>query len=320
MLQQLLNSASTALNDCCNLKRSEKVLIICDPVSINIGSAFFKAAENRSQETVLVMVTPVNRPGRAVFSESVIEMVRNFNMAIILLSQKVSLCQMEKIASECAIRIISFPEINSDLLINVMQADWAKVGVYTRKIGGRLTNARKIRVVNSSGTDFTFETDDTHVLIEDGRLTADNKFGVLPAGKVSLVPKEHTLNGVIVVDGSISCMHGKLEKPLILKMQDGQVRYMENHILSTELEKFFGKNKENRYISFIGIGTLDTAQICGNLHVDKIARGAIHLVLGKGVPNSDQTCISPVLDLILECSEIYVDDKLLVQNGSLVNP
>lgn len=314
MFEDLLQSSEIALNDCCSLKRYEKLLVICDPPSIEIGRSFYTAAENRCQETVLIMVSPSNRPGMAEFPESVIEILRRFDVAVLLLSSTVSNFQAKQIIKECGIRIASFPYINADIFTRTMQTDWRKIGVITRKIAGRLSMAKKVRVVNEFGTDFTFEVNSSSIVTDDGRLSSGSGLFILPAGQVILEPGEGTVEGKVAVD-SISLFNGKLEKSLVLKFLDGYVCEVENHYLAPELEKHFSKCKEiSRYISSLGIGTLDTAKVNGSPIEDKVARGAVQLIFGRKV-SGDSINIPPNIEAVISPATVIIDGKILIQNG-----
>ncbi len=80
MSDGLLHGSEITLVDCCNLKRSEKLLIICDQPNMEIGSAFYKTAENRCQQVILIVLTPGNRHGSPEFPESVLKMLHEFDV------------------------------------------------------------------------------------------------------------------------------------------------------------------------------------------------------------------------------------------------
>jgi len=317
MVDGLLQSSEITLTDCCGLRRNEKLLIICDPPSMEIGNAIYMAAHNRCHETVLVMLTPENRQGRAEFPESVIELIRRFDVAVIPISTRVSHVQTRLVASESRVRIASFPEITAEIFSRTMNADWRKIGVNTRKVAGRLSTARSVRVVNGQGTDFTFQIDDSAIQTDDGRLSFEGGFNVLPAGQVCLTPRDGTMEGVVAIDGYFSFDRRRPQPALILEVQQGLINSIRNHPLAPELEKYFSKYKETaRTVCSLGLGLLDSAKVSGNYYEDRVAFGAIRLILGKEL-SSVTSGIFP-MEGIISCCSISVDGKVLLHDGTFV--
>lgn len=317
MFDGLLQSSEITLMDCCSLRRNEKLLIICDPPSMEIGTAIYKAAQNRCQETVLVMLTPESRQGRLEFPESVVELIRRFDVAVIPLSTRVSHVQTKQVASESRVRIASFPEITPEIFSRTMNADWRKIGVNTRKVAGRLSTAKSVRVVSGNGTDFTFQIDDSTILTDDGRLSSEGGFNTLPAGQVCLTPREGTLEGVVAIDGYFSFDRRKPQPALTIEVQQGIICGIRSHSLAPELEKFFSKYKETaRSVCGLGLGLLDSAKVSGNFSEDKVAFGAIRLIIGKETSNVTSG-IFPIEGIVSGCT-ISADGKLLLQDGTFV--
>lgn len=316
--EALRQSSEIVLNDCCFLRRHEKLLIISDPSSIEIGRAFYCAAENRCQETVLIMVTPANRPGRSEFPDSIIELLRRYDVTTIFLSSSISYNQIKEIASECGIRVASFPSVTEENYIRTMRTDWRKLGVYTRKVAGRLSTARKVHLISENGTDLTVEVNGAAICIDDGRLSTSGDFVTLPAGRVSITPQEGGIEGIAVIDKMFTATDSISLQPLHLKIEAGLICGIGDHPLASELEKNFSKYKDaSRSISYLGIGTHDTAVVNGRIFEDRVASGAVHLKLGKVAANGIMNTSVP-LDGIIKACTIYLDGKLLFNKGLLV--
>jgi aminopeptidase len=317
MFDGLIRSSEITLMDCCSLKRNEKLLIICDPPNMEIGTAFYEAAQNRCQETVLVMLTPESRQGRLEFPESVMDLLRRFDVAVIPLSTRLSHVQTKQVASESRVRIASFTEITAEIFSRTMNADWRKIGINTRKVAGRLSTSKSVRVVNRQGTDFTFQTDDSPVFTDDGRIPSEGGFNTLPAGQVCLTPREGTFEGVVAIDGYFSLEKRKPQQALIIEVKQGLITSIRNHPLAPELEKYFIKYKEAaRTVCGIGLGLLDNAKVSGNFSEDKVASGAIRLIFGKDLSNVTSEMFP--MEGVASCCTISVDGKLLLQDGTFV--
>ena len=219
----------------CSLRRNEKLLIICDPPSMEIDGFIWQprtAVGNGSGHATLRTASRLSFRNR--LSSWFVDL-----MSVIPLSTRASHVQTRQVATESRVRIASFPEITTEIFSRTMNADWRKIGVNTRKVAGRLSTAKSVRVVNGYGTDFTFQTDDSAILTDDGRLSLEGGFNVLPAGQVCLTPKEGTLEGVVAIDGYFSFDRRRPQPPLILEIQQGIICSIGNHPLTSELEKYF---------------------------------------------------------------------------------
>jgi leucyl aminopeptidase (aminopeptidase T) len=308
-MDEIIEYAGIALSECLNLKRQEQLLVLCDPRCYEIGRAFYEAAVSRCKEVILVMF-----PSRKYDGNEPPELVGNwisqFDAVVIPASTSFAHTRARKFASENGTRIISLPAITQESFLRIMKTDWRKLGVYTRKIAGKLSAARKIKVTTESGTDFSFETGEGTAIADDGRIMSKGTFGTLPAGEAYLSPLVNTAEGVLVIDGSFSMVDGVLSEPVILTVKNGRVIKAEGHSCCAELEKIFVKyTHASRTVTEFGVGTHDTAQITGKMIEDEKVRGSVHIAIG------DTSRDSIHLVGIIQKPLVWLDDKLWIDHG-----
>jgi len=318
MTSEIIEVANKALTECLNLRRDEKLLVVCDPPCMEIGNAFYEAGHKRCKEAVMVMFSPRKQDGNEP-PEPTGKWFSHFDVAVMPTSKSLTHTQARRDASQSGTRIATLPGINTEAFLRTMKTDLRKLGIITRKVAGRLSSAKKIRITSSAGTDLIFETGGRAAQADDGRLTSKGAFGNLPAGEAFLAPLEGTAEGKLVIDGSFPLFKSIPEQPLVLKVKEGRVCAIEDHPCAGELEKIFVKHHPlSRNIAEFGVGTLDTAQIRGNILEDEKVLGTVHVAIGDNVSMGGTVCVPVHLDGVLIRPDVWFDGRLWMKDGELI--
>jgi len=318
MEEALYECARAALSECLNLRRQEKLLVICDPPCFDIGNAFWAAGNHKCKEAVMVMIGPRKQNGNEP-PEPVGEWFSQFDVAVMPTSKSLSHTVARRNASEKGTRIATLPGITSEMFIRTMKADWRKLGTYTRKIAAQLSNANRVRITTELGMDFSFETGGRSAKADDARLTSVGAFGNLPAGEAYMAPLEGTSEGTLVIDGSFPLVEGKLTQPLVLRVREGKVVQIGDHPCAMELEKVFTKYRQHsRNIAEFGVGTLEPAIITGNTLEDEKVKGTIHVAIGDNASMGGSVQVPIHLDGVIKNPDVWLDDRLWIKNGQPV--
>lgn len=314
-MSELIECADIALGECLNLRRYERLLIICDPTCYEIGRAFYDAGEVKCKDTVMVMFQTYknNFVEQTEFFENILG---QFDVVVMPILNSPVNTRINKIAAQKEIRIAALSGITVESFLRTMKTDWRKLGVYTRKMAGKLSSAQKITLTTDAGTNLTFGIGGQHVRADDGCIMSKGTFGDLPAGEAWVVPIEGTAEGIVVIDAAFSLVDGLLEKPLILNIKEGKILKAEGNDCALELEKLFSKNHHSlRTISEIGIGTHDTAILTGNSLEDRKVRGVVRIGIGKVSDDAEQKRLIR-LDGILFQPSVWIDDKIFIDRGN----
>jgi leucyl aminopeptidase (aminopeptidase T) len=320
MSEELIQSAEITLFDCCNLKRSEKLLILCDIANIEIGRALFEAGDNRCKEAVMVVVSPRKNPGMEL-PLSIHELFKKFEVVILSLSKLITAFQPDPAIDVQGPRFAFLTGLTPDVFMRAMTTDWRKIGVFTRKVAAKLSYSQMIRVTTAAGTDFTFESNSNNpVISDDGRISLSGVSGSLPGGRAFMVPSKGTLNGTIVIDGSVSIVSGELESPFIFTVENDVVISVKCPPENNELEKTLTKFRNSgRIVSEFGVGTLDAAIVSGFAAEDKFARGTCYLTFGKKVQWSGVVGNEiPLFDAVIRNPTIQLDEKVWMAEGNVL--
>jgi leucyl aminopeptidase (aminopeptidase T) len=317
MANPIVACAYTALRECLNLKQRERLLVVCDPPCLEVGSAFFEAGNRLCREAVMVQFRPRKESGNEP-PEPTGEWFGQFDVAVMPTSKSLSHTRARRKASSAGTRIATLPGISPEIFLRTMNTDWAQLGTLTRKIAAQISSARKITVRTEAGTDFSFATGGRRAKADDGKIGTAGSFGNLPAGEAYLAPQEGTAEGVVVIDGSFPLV-GPLDKPLILRVRKGEVVDQSGHSCWRDLNRIFNAHgKRARNIAEFGVGTLDTARISGNILEDEKVRGTIHIAVGDNASMGGSVHVPVHLDGVIVAPSIWLDDTLWMREGRIV--
>jgi leucyl aminopeptidase (aminopeptidase T) len=161
--------------------------------------------------------------------------------------------------------------------------------------------------------DITFDVRNRKGLADTGKLMTPGAFGNLPAGEAMVAPVENYGTGKVVVDGVIAHV-GVLEKPIILKLVDGQIVRIEGD--EEKLSDFMSQFEENiNKVAEIGIGTNRLAKICGNPLVDEKVYSTIHLGFGNNLFMGGNQGCNMHFDMIITKPNMYIDGTCIISEG-----
>ena len=115
------------------------------------------------------------------------------------------------------------PGMTDDMFVSGgMTADFNQIKKSLSEFSGKLRRKKLVHVKDSKGTDVEFEVSWKDWNLDDnGICNRPRMITNLPAGKAFVLPKEGTMNGVIVIDGTWEST--LLEEPLELTVENGIV-------------------------------------------------------------------------------------------------
>lgn len=197
------------------------------------------------------------------------------------------------------------PRITRDSFLRTVPVDYAELRGRCRRIKEVLDKAERIRVTNPGGTDITLGARGRSAFSDDGDFSLPGTGGNLPAGEVFLSPELGTAEGVIVFDGSISCVSGDLvlERPVRALVRDGFVTEVEGDSEAAEVRRSLEDGAESarrmaaegrispekgvqyarnaRNLGELGIGLNPRARITGNMLEDEKVLRTCHFAIGS---------------------------------------
>ena len=324
--ESMLTSARSVIRTCLQIRPFEPVLIVTDPESSAIGRALYEAAAEVTDRTLMMMMPTSDKKGSEP-PDYVAELMRKQDVVILATKSSLTHTKARINASRTGrTRIISMPGINENMFsIGGMTADYNALQKEISGLTSIFRRKRDVRVTSPGGTDIRFSigakwrTDDNGICNRPGQVMN------LPSGRVFVFPKEDTMNGTIVIDGS---WEGNLiQEPIIMEVENGIVTNISESDISEKINSIFAEvskplNKSKaalvKTVAEFGFGMNSRAKVVGNLLEDQVVRGAAHFVLGDNSAYGGKNNIGLQMRGVILKPTIELQDIDLVKDGKII--
>lgn len=313
----LLNKKSgyrIVIEDCMAVKENETVLILTDDKKIEIGMSLFEEAKVLAKEAVLMVMKP-----RLVSGEEppdvVAKAMLNYDVIICPTSTSITHTNAKINAVNNGARLGSMPGITEEMFSEgAITADYKLVEELTLKITDMLNKAKSARI-EKDGYSLEMSLEGRNGVPSTGVYKEAGQSGNLPSGEAYIAPLEGTANGTMMIDGSMVGI-GQLNSPLYVKIVDGkltEIKGEDKDKISILLE-----NERNATIGELGIGTNQAARLTGVILEDEKIYGTVHIAFGTNTSFGGVNKADCHLDGVILRPTLYLDDKLIIENGEFV--
>ncbi len=183
--------------------------------------------------------------------------------------------QMADVVNRKKIRHAHMVNINRQIMLEGMRADFQKVDRLSAKVVAMVRKAKRVRATTDAGTDLTADLNPSYRWLKTSGIITPEKWGNLPGGEIFTTPGE--VNGTFVIDGVVGdylcAKFGSLrETPLTIHMKKN--RLTEAHSDNRELEDDFWKythtDENSDRVGEFAIGTnIDLKEVIGQILQDR---------------------------------------------------
>jgi len=195
---------------------------------------------------------------------------------------------------------------------------------FQRKLAEITAHTRHMHITSPAGMDVVFENDPTRPVLVEGEVNGPGEYMLF--GQVDWAPREDSINGVIVFDGSVWPPEelGVLKSPIKLHVRDGKIHRVEGGYEASLFEKWLRSfNDEKMFnIAHISYGCNPGAKLTGNILEDERVWGVVEWGLGSQSPtfkgklgpattHTDGICTRPTL---------IGDGEVIIKDGEYVHP
>jgi len=314
----LMRGARTAVEICMGVKAGENVLVVTDTGKLEIAPAFAAASNAVGAETSTMIMAPRTLSGEEP-PRVVAEAMKGADVLFLVTTKSLSHTNARVEATKVGARIASMPGITEDMLtVGGMTADFNQVSELARKVTALLGGAKLGRITTSAGTDLTLSLEGRRPGPPDTGLYRNRgDFGNLPAGEAYIAPVENSVNGLLVVDGSL--LSRLVREPVRLTFESGRLSKVEGGAEARELESFVRDlDDEGAYrIGELGIGTNPRARVTGKILEDEKALGTVHLALGRNTDFGGLNESRIHEDFVVLNATLWLDDLSVLEAGRL---
>ena len=329
---ELTPGARNAVNVCLRIQPNEKVTVITDEATKEIAACIVRELERiGSVYRAWVLEELAPRP-LTDLPQEIADDLETSQVSIFAVQAQAnelrSRMQMTDIVNRRHIRHAHMVNINRQIMLEGMRADFLKVDRISQKVVEMVRRASRIRAKTAAGTDLTAELDPAYRWIKTSGIISPEKWGNLPGGEVFTTPGE--VNGTFVIDGVVGdwlcAKFGDLApNPLTIRIKNN--RLTDAHSANRELEDDFWRythtDENSDRVGEFAIGTnIELKDVIGQILQDEKYPG-VHIAFGNpyGAHTGAQWYSSTHIDVVGRKFDIWVDDEQIMKHGKfLIEP
>jgi len=326
---ELVPGARNAVQVCLRVKPNEKVTVITDEATKDIAAAIvheLDALGSPYQAWLLEELAPrpLNDLPREILEDLETSQVSIFAVQAQTNELK-SRMQMTDVVNRRKIRHAHMVNINRQIMLEGMRADFLKVDRISAKVIELVTRAKRITARTAAGTDLTADLNPNYRWLKTSGLISPDKWGNLPGGEVFTTPGE--VNGTFVVDGVVGdylcAKYGDLKgNPLTIRIRGN--RLTEAHSSNRDLEEDFWQythtDENSDRVGEFAIGTnIELKDVIGQILQDEKYPG-VHIAFGNpyGAPTGAEWYSSTHIDVVGRKFDIWVDEQQIMRSGQFL--
>jgi len=325
---ELTPGARNAVNVCLRIQPSEKVTVITDEATKEIAASLVRELETVGapyrawilEELAPRPLTDLPRP--------IVDDLETSQVSIFAVQAQAnelrSRMQMTDVVNRRKIRHAHMVNINHQIMLEGMRADFLKVDRISTKVVETVRRAKQVRAKTSAGTDLTADLNPDYRWLKTSGIISPDKWGNLPGGEVFTTPGE--VNGTFVVDGVVGdwlcAKFGSLrENPLTIQVKGN--RLTEAHSANRELEDDFWRythtDENSDRVGEFAIGTnIELKDVIGQILQDEKYPG-VHIAFGNpyGAHTGAQWDCATHID-VGRNFDIWVDEAQIMRKGQFL--
>ena len=321
--------ARNAVNVCLRIQPSERVCVITDEATAEIAAAIVAELRNLgAPHHAWVLEELAERPLYDLPREIAADLEQSHVSIFAVQAQRNELrsrIQMTDIVNRRKIRHAHMVNINRQIMLEGMRADFQRVDRLSQKVVEMVRKASKIRAKTAAGTDLTADLNPNYKWLKTSGIISPEKWGNLPGGEIFTTPGE--VNGTFVIDGVVGdylcAKFGDLKaNPLTVQMKGNRLTeaHSENRELEDDFWKYTHTDENSDRVGEFAIGTnIDLKNVIGQILQDEKYPG-IHIAFGNpyGAHTGADWDSTTHIDVVGRKFNIWVDEQQIMQDGKFL--
>jgi len=326
---QLSPGARNAVRVCLRVEPTEKVTVITDEVSLEIAAALVHELEQVGCPYHSWVLEDVARRPLTDLPQVIADDLETSQVSIFAVQAQTnelkSRMQMTAIVNRRKIRHAHMVNINKQIMLEGMRADFLKVDRLSAKVVERVRAARQIRAKTPAGTDLIAQVNPNYRWVKTSGIISTEKWGNLPGGEVFTTPGD--VNGTFVIDGVVGdylcAKFGDLKSaPLTIQVKNN--RLIEAHSANKELKDDFWAythtDENSDRVGEFAIGTnIELKDVIGQILQDEKYPG-VHIAFGNpyGEHTGADWFSSTHIDVVGRKFDIWADEEQIMRAGKFL--
>jgi len=326
---QLTPGARNAVQVCLRIQPSEKVTVITDEVSLEIAAAIIHELDALGCAYKPWVLEDVAQRPLKDFPRPIAEDLATSQVSIFAVQAQTnelrSRIQMTDIVNRHKIRHAHMVNINKQIMLEGMRADFQKVDRLSAKVVERVRQAKQVRAKTPSGTDLTADLNPNYKWIKTSGIISTEKWGNLPGGEIFTTPGE--VNGTFVIDGVVGdylcTKFGDLkDKPLTVRIERNRIVEAKsaNKELQDDFWAYTHTDENSDRVGEFAIGTnIELKDVIGQILQDEKYPG-VHIAFGNpyGAHTGADWYSCTHIDVVGRNFDIWVDNEQIMSGGKFL--
>ena len=321
--------AYNAVHVCLRIEPREKVCVITDNATVEIAAAVVAELEKMGAPYHAWILEELSPRPLVDLPREILDDLETSQVSIFAVqAQKNELrsrIQMTDVVNRRKIRHAHMVNINRQIMLEGMRADFQRVDRLSQKVVEMVRKASKIRASTAAGTDLTADLNPNYRWLKTSGIISPEKWGNLPGGEVFTTPGE--VNGTFVIDGVVGdylcAKFGSLqENPLTIHMKGNRLSeaHSENRELENDFWKYTHTDANSDRVGEFAIGTnIDLKDVIGQILQDEKYPG-VHIAFGNpyGAHTGADWDSTTHIDVVGRKFNIWVDDEQIMREGKFL--
>jgi leucyl aminopeptidase (aminopeptidase T) len=326
---ELTPGARNAVNVCLRIQPGEKVTVVTDEATREIAASLVRELESVGatyRAWILEELAP--RPLGDLPSE-IVDDLETSQVSIFAVQAQAnelhSRMQMTDVVNRRRIRHAHMVNINHQIMLEGMRADFLKVDRISTKVVDLVRRAKQIRARTAAGTDLTADLNPKYHWLKTSGIISPEKWGNLPGGEVFTTPGE--VNGAFVIDGVVGdwlcAKFGSLRNnPLIIRIKGNRLveAHSSNQQLRDDFWSYTHTDENSDLVGEFAIGTnVELKDVIGQILQDEKFPG-VHIAFGNpyGAHTGAEWYSSTHIDVVGRNFDIWVDSQQIMRQGQFL--
>jgi len=326
---ELTLGARNAVQVCLRVQPGEKVTVITDEATKEIAASIVHELEVVGAPYHAWVLEDLAPRPLGDLPREIVEDLETSQVSIFAVQAQTnelrSRMQMTDVVNRRRIRHAHMVNINRQIMLEGMRADFLKVDRISVKVVELLRRAKQVRAKTAAGTDLVADLNPNYRWVKTSGIISPDKWGNLPGGEVFTTPGE--VNGTFVIDGVVGdylcAKFGSLrEHPLTIRVKGNRV--VEAHSVNRDLESDFWSythtDENSDRVGEFAIGTnIELKDVIGQILQDEKYPG-VHIAFGNpyGAHTGAEWYSSTHIDVVGRKFDIWVDDEQIMRDGKFL--
>jgi aminopeptidase len=326
---ELTPGARNAVRVCLRVQPCEKVTVITDETSLEIAAAIVHELEDvGAPYHAFVLEELASRPLTRLPQE-ILDDLETADVSIFAVrvqrNELQSRMQMTEVVNRRKIRHAHMVNINRQIMLEGMRADFARVDRISQKVVEMVRKASQIRAKTPAGTELVADLNASYNWLKTSGIISRDKWGNLPGGEIFTTPGE--VNGTFVIDGVVGdylCeKFGDLKQtPLTIRMENNRLVSAEsrNQELRDDFWAYTHTDENSDRVGEFAIGTnIELKDVIGEILQDEKFPG-VHIAFGNpyGEHTGAKWYSSTHIDVVGRNFDIWVDQQQIMRGGQFL--